>query len=535
MISTDNPSAAALSDRESNTRGWAAPLLLSLAQLSLALPYLTTVPRVYNDEAWEASLGKELATNGSLRHGIIEGWGGMHVHFVQNQVVMPFFLAPIYRLVGCTIGTSRSASVLISVIAVLCIYGAMRLLYGRRAAFWIALCAIAHPWFFEISRRVRPEIYYVAFGFAGLWCLLCAMGINAGNRKTTGMYEANGATRKRPMAWALLAGVLAGLAALTHPTGLVLVIALGGGVLIAFGWRASRRPIAAALIGGGAAILPYVVYVLWAARDPQVNFLQQMTGHRETPVGVGWTQFMFDELYRWRHFFQWPRGAPLAGLFVSAWSVAWLRPDRSDKLFATAIVLFALAMPLTTVNNTSRYLIALTPMFAALLVRMLVRMRGLGRVRVRYAVVLLAIGYGLCCAGGIGMMFARLRHADATRVFDRVAAVTGPDARVFGRMLLWFGGDRYQYGPFPINHRWRVQANAVRRHRFDYAVRSAWDFNSSGGLAVPPEAMPPFRPNDDIDPICKRFGERIAAFRDPDFGPFEIYRLHWDRATNTSD
>lgn len=71
--------------------GWKREVvILALAQLGLGLIYLKTVPRFYNDEPWEASLGYSLAYEGVLRHGIIEGWGGIHVRFVQNQVIQPF-------------------------------------------------------------------------------------------------------------------------------------------------------------------------------------------------------------------------------------------------------------------------------------------------------------------------------------------------------------------------------------------------------------------------------------------------------------
>jgi hypothetical protein len=37
---------------------------------------------------------------------------------------------------------------------------------------------------------------------------------------------------------------------------------------------------------------------------------------------------------------------------------------------ATAVMLFALAMPFSTVNSTSRYLIGLVPLFAAMMIRL---------------------------------------------------------------------------------------------------------------------------------------------------------------------
>jgi len=480
--------------------------LLAL-QLGLGSPYLHTVPRFYMDEAWEASLGHSLAYEAALRHGIIEGWGGMHVHFVQNQVVLPFLCAAAYKLFGFGIVESRMTSLLVSLLAVAGIHGVMRRWFDRRAALWITLATIVNPWFFEISRRVRPEIYYLALSFAALAAWL-------------------GATESRSRAKAAAAGVLAGLSALSHPTGVVLMAAL-----VVTAWRRPfpKRLAAWTLAAFVAMILPYVAYVLWATRDPNVSFLAQMrAGHgvlRSDPSAV-----VRGEFHRWGHFFQWPYGAPLAATFATAWLIACWRGGR-DRAIALGIAFFAACMPLTTVNTTSRYLIAIMPLFIALSVRMLLEPRdasGAARSRFPARFRHAAAGiYVLACAGAIGLMFQRLHDADVRRLFDRVAAVTGPRATVFGSMMFWMGGERYRYGPYPLDEHWNVPADAVRRHRFDYAVRSAWSFDTSAGIAAPPARMPDFRPENAIDEVCHQYGRRIAEFRDPHYGPIEIYKLDW--------
>ena len=93
--------------------------------------------------------------------------------------------------------------------------------------------------------------------------------------------------------------------------------------------------------------------------------------------------------------------------------------------------------------------------------------------------------------------------------------------------------DEYHYGPFPIPYPWQDAANvgptleAARRYHFDYAVRSAWTFTQSYGVSAPPATMPAWRPAYPVDEVCSTLGTRVAAFRDPYFGPFEIYKLNW--------
>jgi hypothetical protein len=491
-------------------------ILLVVAQLVLGLVYLKTVPRVYNDDAWEASLGHSLAYDGSLRHGIIEGWGGLHVHFVQNQVIQPLLLAGMYRTLGFGLFTSRLVSVLMGALATVAVYGVMRAWLGRRQALLVALLTLMHPWFFEASRRVRPDILIIALAWLSLWFWVRW-------------------SEARPRLAAIGAGVMAGLAVLAHPTGLVLAAALAGGVLCWLRPTRLRTLAIWALPAFLITLVPYVVYVLWAVQDPQVQFFEQMRGGKPV-VSTGLSTIVAGEVQRWRHFLQWPKGAPLAVVIVAAWLTGWVRSTRLDKAMATSIVLFAAAMPFTTVNLTSRYLIGLIPLIAALAVRMGERLLA-GR-QIRHSLVrqwrvnvvaAIAVLYVVMSAAGIGLMVYRVRDADLDRVAARISGITGPQARVYGEQLFWLVQDgRFRYGPYPLDYRWQATVEDVGRHRFDYAVRAAWKFDASRGIDVPPTTMPAWRPDYVVDEVCRQRGSLVASFRDPDFGPIEVYRLRWD-------
>ena len=452
-------------------------VVLVLLQAVVGAVYLGTVPRFFNDEAWEASLGHSLAVEGRLRHGFIEGWGGMHVHFVQSQVVLPFVTAAVYRIAGFSIFTTRAASLMVSVIAVVCIYGAMRRLFGARQAFWIAALTVAHPWFFEISRRVRPEIYFVALAAGALWCWL---------RSET----------EAPRRSAAATGILAGLAVLAHPTGGVLCVSLGVAAMIWLRGAGTVRRLAWVAGGAVLAVLPYVVYVVWACGHPEVNFLEQMRGGQ--PIGgFSVADSLGREAQRWGRFFVWPFGAPLAGIMLLAWLAAWRRSSGAEKMLATAVVLFALAMPFTTVNPTSRYLAGLSPLFVAMLVRLVARIAGTSsqrseRIRLVGAASVVVM-YTAISAGAIGLMVHRLRGADFERVIDRIASVTGSEDRVLGDLAFWMGTGKLNYGPFPLTDEWVQTVDMVRPVGFRYAVRAAWRFGTSHGISIPPETMPDWR------------------------------------------
>lgn len=486
-------------------------------EAALATVYLKTVPRFYNDDAWLASLGDCLAREHTLRHPIIHGWGGMHIHFVQNQVVLPFVLAPIFRVFGLTIVTARLGSVLFAMMALVATYGLTRRLFGSRAAFWTSAALIVNFWFFEVSRRVRPEIYYIALAVAALWCL-----VEATQRKSRGL--------------GVLCGLLAALACLSHPSGILLSGAAAGSALV---WLPHRKPALRTLAWAGLAfvltVLPYVVYVIWAIQDPNVSFLEQMSGKGQAGLGSLVARLPL-EIRRWRNFFQWPRGLPLAAVAAFTWISAWVRSRRSDKLVATTVLLFSLLLPLLSVNYAGRYLSALTPFLAILLVRFVQRtspawvqlrhLRPRLRLTVASAVVVIYAGINV---GAIGLMFHRLRDADVTRVFDRIASVTGPDARVYGEIMLWMGGGRYRYGPFPIDSQWAATIEMIRPFDFDYVVRGAWNWGASHGVSLPPKVMPPTRPDVPYDPVAAMYGTRVDQFYDPHYGMIEIYKIDWSR------
>jgi 4-amino-4-deoxy-L-arabinose transferase-like glycosyltransferase len=499
-------------NKESNINTMLVVGVLIFVQILLSSVYLKTVPRLYNDEPWEASIGYEMAERGMLRHGFIEGWGGMHVHFVQNQVLMPFVLAGIYKIAGFGIVSSRVGSVMMSVLAVASTFFVIRRLFGKTAALWAALGLIFYPWFFEISRRVRPEIYFLALGMTALWLLLIAL-------------------EDKSRVKALLAGLFAGLAALTHPTGLVLV----GVIFISAAiWFRSKGfwKIAVFAAGGFAfAILPYVLYILWAVQDPQVNFFEQMRGGK-TVVKTA-AVAMQSEVRRWQSLFQWPKGIPLAAIMLGGWAAAWYRSTKADKFAASVILFFAMAMPFSTVNTTGRYLIALSPFMVLLLVRLVMRI--VSRVGQRNnkklgiaAGALIVVVYVVISFAAIGILLVRLGGADFDRVIDKVAAVTGPEAKVYGEFILWMGKPvgKLNYGYYPLTCDWRQTLEMVKSEQYDYAVRSL-HFGSSGGISRPAEVLPNWR-DETMDILCRQYGTKVASFYDPYFGPFEIYKLNWE-------
>jgi hypothetical protein len=489
-------------------------ILLVFFQLALGLIYLRTVPRVFNDDAWEMSLGKCLADEGRLRHGIIEGWGGMHIYFIQNQIVQPFVLAGLYHLVGFGLWTSRFASLLMSILAIIAIYKIMTQWFGPQASLLISLMVILNPWFFEISRRVRPEIYYLALAMCALWMFFNSIKNNSSF-------------------FSFLTGFFTALAGLSHPTGFVLA---GTILLVTFLFlrpRLSKRQILVMVAGLLVPVLLYVIYVVYAMVDPRVNFWEQMRGGKSV-IRANVLIVLQNECGRWFHFFQGSKGIGLGILFLIGLIAAFFKSTPYDKTAACIVLLYSFALSVTTVNITSRYLVAMLPFLAALLVRLSQRVfYSASQFNQRYPTIrnlaaggILAV-YILFCTAGISILLYRTHNANFDRVVDRISAITGPKAHIYGPMIFWLGNGKYQYGPFPLDYHWDQTLAMVEPFHFDYAIRTAWTFTESGGIKTPPVRMREFDSRNTLDQICRIYGTKVSDFRDPDFGPVEIYKLFW--------
>jgi len=495
--------------------GWKRDIVIIVTlQIVLGLVYIGSIPRIYVDEVWDSSLGYNLANEGTLKHPFVEGFGGMEIHLVQNRVVLPLVCAAIFKVAGYSIATSRIGSLIFGVLAVISLYAVMRRWFGGKQAFWIALATIIHPWFFEVSRRARPEIYYTALALVFLW--LMVLFFDSGSRRT-----------------AFFTGVFAGLCCLTHPNGLIVVFSIACGVIFWQRTRSIGRLIMWSSAGLVVVIVPYIIYVLWAIQSPQVSFAEQMQ------IGMLHKLFLHDEIIRWKNFLKWPYGLPLALIILVSWIVAWYRSSAADKGIATIVALFVLILPLVTVSYTARYLVAVVPFFSVLMVRLVWRiMSGEGMIwkdwyKTRLAIgVSIAIVYLSMSVGAIGIVFYRLRGADFSRVVNRIASVVSPESRILGDPIFWVGHDRYQYGPWLMLHEpitLRQAINWAVKHRFDYAVRTAWLLGKFKGVAEPPRSMPDFRNGYMLDYFCQAFGTKIDEFRDHYYGPIEIYKLDWDR------
>jgi hypothetical protein len=332
---------------------------------------------------------------------------------------------------------------------------------------------------------------------------------------------------------AFFAGVFAGLSALTHPNGLIMVFSIGVALIIWYRNKSIGRLILWGCVGFLLVILPYIIYVLWAIQDPQVSFVKQLQ------AGIKQKSFLHSELARWTTFLQWPKGVPFAVIMLVAWLAAWYRSSSAETIIATIILLFAILLSFASVNPTGRYLAAIVPLFCVLIVRLVWRIiTGTSVVFQNWYTSRFVIGtcavfvYLLMCIAGVTLLFYYSLGSDVNKVIQRVASAVKPNSRVYGDPILWFGRDHYQYGPWMyVSLNETVTAgediNWVSKYHFDYALRSIF----LTGIHLPPLTMPYFRDDCIEDWLCRIYGTKIDGFYDPYYGLIEIYKLNWDKPT----
>ena len=492
-------------------------LLLCAVQFLLGVFYLGSVPRIYIDEAWDASIGYEFAQTGVLRHPFIHNFGGMEVYFVQPRILLPLVCAGAFKIAGYSITVSRLPSLLMGVLAIVALYYISEEFFGGRQSFFITLALIINIWFWMNSRRCRPEMYYTALALLFLWVVISYF-------------------RRDRALIAFLAGIVAALALLAHPNGLLIIIAVSIAWII---WK--EKPhllkfVIWALAGFTLTVLPYVLYVLWASGQPNVSFLKQM----QLEYPSIYSSIIVKEIIRWRSFFQLPVGIPLALVMFISWLAAWWKSTAEDKFAATTVAIYILALPFFSVNCLPDYLLPVVPFFSILIVRFVYRLHEfdfLNSSRRMYyiaklIVILVYIVYSLL---PVMFMLYQQHDADFNVVVEEVARVIGPKARIYAEPVFWVGHDRYIYGPYLIVCDTVTVKEALQwaySQSFEYVVRTAWD-----GGGRPPQGfrkvlnrIPKFRPCLIGDNLCKLLGTKVYGFYNEDYGPVEIYKINWSNA-----
>ncbi|HEX8684282.1 MAG TPA: glycosyltransferase family 39 protein, partial [Ardenticatenaceae bacterium] len=227
---------------------------LLLLYWGVSLTNLTVVPRVYQDEPWQASTGWKLAAEGVFGSDMFQGWYGMERRYYGYMPIHPLFLAATFRLAGLGLFQARFEPVVMGSVTLALTYGLGRRLWGPTVgvlavAFMLLVRLTGLTYIqpsgillLDMARISRYDMVVPVFGLASLHAYISAQ--QARTRRTR-LYA--------------LTGLLTGLAGLSHLYGAFWLLAL---VLLALWDGVGWRNLAALLLGFAAPWLLYAAYVL---------------------------------------------------------------------------------------------------------------------------------------------------------------------------------------------------------------------------------------------------------------------------------
>jgi len=503
--------------------------------LAVSLHGLAIVPPVYEDEPWQASTGWKLATEGTFGSDLFAGLHGMERRHYWFMPVHPLLLAGTFRIAGLGLFQARLEAVLAG-LAVLVLTWALGcrlfghtigllavafLLTGRHSG--LTPSQVSGILFVDVVRIARYDVVVPVFGLASLHAYLSAR-------------------RRADARWYGLAGLLAGLAGLSHLYGAFWLLALGA---LALWDRAGWRSLVAMALGFAGPWLLYLIYVLgdlpaWVGQTRQYgprfdllnpafygsNLLQEPRRYGPGLGPPGWGYLL--------------RPGVWVGLVVIPGSllVLFVRASRGGDGMARVIVAPALVLPvlfgLLIQLKLANYLVTIMPLAAlaaawggVTLWRRPGRPWWLWWRRLALGALLLAT-----TTEGASRLVALYRAADTTTPYaDFIARVrqnVPPGSRVLALHNYWLGMHDFEYrswsvpfgqtaataGPLEVTLPQALDRLAPHIVLIDAKMRGY--FNRAAPTDPRPQLV--------VEWLRRRGYTRVALVQDHTYGAMEIFR-----------
>ena len=335
-----------------------------LALVGLALLLASTWHRLlHTDDAWIGEQVWWMAHGGYVRSELFRGYLRAEVYQEVYHKLFVWQAALLVRALGWSVYVLKGIS--LAYLALFCALAGRYLRQlplprpGRAAGLFFALL-LGNALVAEFSFVFRPELMLMTLGF-GSWLLL--------RRALPGEAMRPGEATARPahsaaLGWAAGAGLLAGLAALTHLNGLVFGLA-GGALLL---WR--RRWLAALAFGAAAAGAGSLYFVdVWRHHSWALYWRQLHPAVAENSPGLG--ERLLYLLAEHQRFFHSPKEIVLSLLLLLAAWVLWPQRARLGtewRNLALYAGLLVLALDLIAQGKTSKYLLLYLPYLLLLVV-----------------------------------------------------------------------------------------------------------------------------------------------------------------------
>ena len=191
---------------------------------------------------------------------------------------------------------------------------------------------------YEYLTYYRPEFFVALCGFGSFWCL----------------YRFPAETK-----WAILAGLLAGLAMLMHLNGLIYVCAGGSYLLLKRQWKSM-------FLFGVASVLAFLPYLVVILQNLELFQYQLTSPANSAGKNIGWLGPFINLLNEQKRLFRGPHTIVVTVLALASIFLL-VKSKKQDKNLLLYLGLFMLFMGLLASSKTSQYSILFYPFFALLI------------------------------------------------------------------------------------------------------------------------------------------------------------------------
>ena len=424
------------------------------------LPYLGDFPLVDWAQPMIAAPAYKLATQGIYGSDMFTGFYRSEMRNYDHMPLYPLLLSLSFKMQGLGVWQARLVSVLSGLAAVLLTFCLGRQLYdatvGLAAAAALCVVRLGLPNFNDVLRlgyqMNQSGIPLLDFARVIRFDVLVPAWVVAA---CGGFYWAY--THDSRLGY-LGAGVLAGLATLTHLYGAFILAVLVTLLVWQRGWRAWRgAPVYLILAGWLLALLPYLIYVLQDLEAYRGQLLRHETRFDLLNASFYWNSLIHEP---WRYI-SWLGGSfrdpvlwPRVGIWLLAASlltanVVLLERVRRAPRLADRLLLISLPMLvglLALLINTKRYpYVALILPFLALQMAFVIvyvwRRAPATRTKRLARLTLGGVLLAVLVEGGVGVVTS-LQTAGSTTPYQRIAEairrVIPPDSRIVASHVIWF-------------------------------------------------------------------------------------------------
>lgn len=418
---------------------------LIVLYLTVSLAHLAVVPPIHEDEAWQASVGWKLATEGVFGSDMFAGLGRADERYYGFLPVHPALLAATFRIAGLGLFQLRLETVILGAAVLVLTYAVARRLWSPSVGIaavgfllFVRLDPVARMTptgilFLDAPRIGRYDVAVPVFGLAALLVFLIAREKRERSAGSTWWYG--------------LAGLLTAAAALSHVYGafwfaIILVLAVAD--------RTGPRDV---LAFATAFLLPCFAYVAYVLRDIEAWKIQTETyAPRFGLLTPGWyAANVMREPFRYAP----GRGDDLTwilrpGLWLGYASVAAglfmllrrVRAEFSARVIVLAGIAFPVLFALLVTAKTRNYKLSFLPIWAIAAAWALSEAWRRSRGNRLARAALLTIGAVVAVEGLMrmrGIAASAEKTTPYTSYIRRVHEHIRPGERVLGLHAYWLG------------------------------------------------------------------------------------------------